>query len=153
MTWIVSDRYPMAGGLVLATPMVLAEDWAGVHNAPELRGEDFVATGVAGEVFQPRVAGASRLAVRLTITGAVDDDGDPVEVPDVGLRTAIAVLVAAVTTTTATKEFRDVFSDGSYLAAQCVMSLGPCRPLDDYTVAAVLDVKNLSGIWTLTAAP
>jgi hypothetical protein len=153
MTWIVSPRYPMAGGLILASPRFLVEDWAGAHGAAALLGDDFTPDQGTGDVFQRRYLGPIRFAFPLKIFGDVDVDGNPVTPADVGLRTAVEAAKTAITTTTATKEFRDVYSDGSYMAGQAVMSVGPFRAIDMYAVQTVVDVKVVGGVWTLTAAP
>lgn len=153
MTLIITPRYPIAGGLVLASPRYFCEEWAGVHSAPILEGDDFAPDQTDGEVFQRRYLGPIRFAFPLQIVGDVDVDGLPVNPPDVGLRTAVEAAKTAITTTTTTKEFRDVYSDGSYMAAQAVMSLGNVQVVDDYSVQAIVDVKVPGGVWTLTAAP
>lgn len=54
-------------------------------SCPALRGEDLVMHGAKGRRAYPRIIDATVVSIPMLITGAFDQDGDPIENPRKGL--------------------------------------------------------------------
>lgn len=151
MAVITHTRYPMVGGLPLATAAHEARGWATVHTLPPLKGSNPNPQGADGRTFRQKNFDAIEFSFDVVTYGNKDNDGNPYSDAHDGLRQNVAQLAAAIDTRDATVEFRDVYATG-YRSAQVEVDPRSCDQINPTSVVFVLRFIVVSASWTWNPA-